>query len=135
MVTSDPTISTVLNRYADAWVAGDLAGIIDAYHDDFVLHYFGTSPLAGSHVGKAAALAILAEATARTNRELVSVVDVLAGAQLGALVVVERLGTREVRRVLLYRTEDDRLRECWLYDEDQPFVDQLWSTPAAPSTT
>jgi uncharacterized protein len=61
---------------------------------------------------------------------LVRVVDVLAGDQLGALVVVERLGpadqAREVQRVLLYRTEDDKLRECWLYDEDQRFVDRLW---------
>jgi hypothetical protein len=126
----DPTIESVLRRYAEAWVAGDLAAVIDAYHDDFVLHYFGDSPLAGSHVGKDAALAALAEATARTDRQLLEVVDVLAGTNLGALVVVERLGDREVRRVLLYRTEDDKLRECWLYDEDQPFVDHLWSTPA-----
>ena len=128
---SDPTIESVLRRYAEAWVVGDLTAIIDAYHDDFVLHYFGDSPLAGSHVGKDSALAALAEATARTNRQLVEVVDVLAGTHLGALVVTERLGPdREFRRILLYRTEDAKLRECWLYDENQPFIDHLWSTPA-----
>jgi hypothetical protein len=30
--------------------------------------------------------------------------------------------------VLLYRVEDGKLRECWLYDEDQRFIDELWST-------
>ena len=24
--------------------------------------------------------------------------------------------------------EDGKLRECWLYDEDQRFIDKLWSS-------
>lgn len=132
-VTSPHSIDQVLRRYADAWTAGDLTAVLDAYHPDFTLHYFGASPLAGTHEGRDAALKVLSEATARTNRVLVEVVDVLGGADLGALVVLERLGpdddAREVRRVLLYRTQHDKLLECWLYDEDQAFVDRLWSTP------
>jgi hypothetical protein len=44
-------------------------------------------------------------------------------------VAVERLGPerREVRRVLLCELRDGRLAECWLYDEDQPVVDALWT--------
>lgn len=126
-------IDDVLRRYADAWQAGDLAQVLALYHDDFVLHYFGESPLAGTHKGKDAALQVLGQATARSHRVLVDVVDVLAGADLGALVVVERLGegdqAREIQRVLLYRVRDGQLGECWLYDQDQRFVDQLWSTP------
>jgi hypothetical protein len=120
-------IADVLRRYADAWTAGDLATVLDLYHDDFVLHYFGESPLAGTHEGKDAALQALGLATARTDRVLVKVVDVLAGAELGALVVVENLAGREVQRVLLYRVLDGKLGECWLYDQDQRFVDRLWS--------
>jgi hypothetical protein len=123
-------VGEVLRRYARAWEAGDLAAVLGSYHDEFTLHYFGRSPLAGAHHGKETAVQVLADATARSERVLVRVVDVLAGDQLGALVVVERLGpadqAREVRRVLVYRTEDDMLRECWLYDEDQRFVDRLW---------
>lgn len=133
-VTSPHSTGEVLRRYAEAWAAGDIATVLDAYHPDFTLHYFGTSPLAGTHRGKDAALAALGEATARTDRQLIEVVDVLSGSDLGALVVVERLGTgddaREVRRILLYRTEHDALAECWLYDEDQAFVDRLWSAPS-----
>jgi ketosteroid isomerase-like protein len=121
------TIGAVLRRYADAWQAGDLAQVLGLYHDDFRLHYFGESPLAGTHDGKDAALQALGQATARTDRVLVRVVDVLEGAELGALVVVEKLAGRKVQRVLLYRVRDDKLAECWLFDEDQRFVDKLWS--------
>jgi ketosteroid isomerase-like protein len=135
---SQEPIGEVLRSYAEAWEAGDLARIVDLYHSDFVLHYFGESPLAGTHQGNDAAIAVLADATARSGRVLVRVVDRLVGERLGALVVVERLGPagrrREVQRVLVYRTEDGKLRECWLFDEDQRFVDRLWSGQDAART-
>jgi ketosteroid isomerase-like protein len=125
------TIARVLDDYCDAWRAGDLARIVDAYHDDFTLHYFGESPLAGTHRGKASALAALGEATRRSSRQLVEIVDVLAGRELGAIVAVERVGpagqTTDIRRVLVYRVRDELLVECWLYDENQRLVDALWS--------
>jgi hypothetical protein len=27
----------------------------------------------------------------------------------------------------LYRVQDEKLRECWLFDEDQRFIDSMWS--------
>lgn len=125
------TIAQVLKQYAAAWKAGDLSRALDCYHDDFTIHYFGESPLAGEHRGKPAAVAALMEATRLSNRQLLEVQDVLAGDDFGALVVTERLGpdggTREARRLLLFRVRDDKLFECWLYDEDQRAVDRLWS--------
>lgn len=124
---------TVLHRYARSWAAGDLAATLACYHPEVVIHYFGDSPLAGDHRGLDAALGALAEATARSGRVLERVVDVLVGPERSALVVEERLGAagddpgRVVQRVLVYRVEDDLLRECWLFDEDQRFVDALWS--------
>jgi len=119
----------VLRAYAQAWLADDLGAVLDAYHDDVELHYMGESPLAGTHVGRDAALAALGQASLRTDRRLVAVEDVLVGDTLGALIAVEDLGDppRRVRRVLCYRVQDAKLRECWLYDEDQRFVDRLWS--------
>jgi hypothetical protein len=60
---------------------------------------------------------------------LIDVEDVLVGDSLGALIAVEDVGNppRRVRRVLLYRVQDEKLRECWLFDEDQRFIDELWS--------
>lgn len=133
-MTAPSDTGAVLHQYAAAWQAGDLARIFDLYHDEFTLHYYGRNPLAGTHQGKAAATQALSAATARSRRVLEEVVDVLAGDRLGALVVRERLGpadgagdARRVQRVLLFRVEDGRLRECRLYDEDQRFVDRLWA--------
>jgi len=119
-----------LRSYADAWLAGDLEQVLGAYHDDIVLHYMGESPLAGTHSGKEAVFGVLGQASFRASRKLVEVEDVLVGENFGALLAIEDLGDppRRVRRVLLYRVEDGKLRECWLYDEDQRFIDGLWST-------
>ena len=34
-----------------------------------------------------------------------------------------------LERALRYRTTDDQISECWLYDHDQQLVDRAWSTP------
>lgn len=128
-----------VRRYADAWSANDIAAVIDLYSDDFVLHYFGDSPLAGDHAGKEAALAVLVEATQRSGRQLDQIEDVLTGSTFGAIVAREGVrdlnagdeggeGLRIIRRVFLYRVRDGKLVECWLYDEDQRAIDELWST-------
>ena len=120
----------VLRDYAEAWLAGDLERVLGAYHDEIVVHRGGTSPLAGTHVGKDAVVPVLGQASYRASRKLIAVEDVLVGDTFGALLATEDLGEprRRVRRVLLYRVEDGMLRECWLYDEDQRFVDTLWSS-------
>ena len=120
-----------VRRYADMWAANDLTGVFDSYHDDFVLHYFGNSPLAGDHVGKDAAIRVLVEATQRSGRQLDQIEDVLSGDTFGAIVAREGVGrggeTRVIRRVFLYLVSDGKLRECWVYDQDQQAMDELWS--------
>lgn len=119
----------VLRAYATAWLASDLDAVLASYHDDIELHYMGQSPLAGTHRGREAAFVALGQASVRTQRVLIDVEDVLVGESLGALIAVEDLGDppQRVRRVLLYRVENGKLRECWLFDEDQRFIDSLWS--------
>ena len=128
MATSEET-RRVLRAYGEAWLASDLEKVLASYHDDIELHYMGESPLAGTHRGRDAAFAVLAQASTRTSRKLIDVEDVLVGESLGALVAVEDLGDppQRVRRVLLYRVQDEKLRECWLFDEDQRFIDAMWS--------
>jgi ketosteroid isomerase-like protein len=117
----------VVQRYAGAWAAGDLAALYACYHLDFTLHYFGDSPLAGDHVGLAAAMAALAEVGRRTNRRLVKIVDAMAGPERAVIIAreaFERDGVvTELDRVLVYAIKEDLLAECWVYDGDQALVD------------
>jgi ketosteroid isomerase-like protein len=121
----------VVEAYARAWEAGDVSTLVGLYHDEFVLHYFGRSPLAGDHVGKPAALAALAKVQQLTNRKLIQVHDVLSGSEHVALLAREQWTrdgkTLDVRRVLVYHIREGKLSECWLYDEDQRSVDEFWS--------
>ena len=116
-----------VERYAAAWRLGDRAAIADCYHDDFTLHYFGENPFAGDHAGKQAALATLAKFAERTNRKLISIVDVMAGPQRAVIVAREsfqRNGRRaEFERVLVYAIRDGKLHECWVHDGDRAVVD------------
>ena len=45
-----------LQEYAEAWRAGDVARLLDAYSDDVVFHYFGDSDVAGTYEGKEATM-------------------------------------------------------------------------------
>jgi ketosteroid isomerase-like protein len=125
----DDAIYAVVRRYADAWSANDLPAIVDCYHDEVVFHYFGRSPLAGTHHGKAACLAVLKQVRERTNRRLVEIRDVLAGGRFGLIVAVEHFerdgASVDIERLLRYRVRDGKLAECWIYDEDQRRVDEF----------
>jgi len=121
----------VVRRYANAWEKNDVATIVDCYHDEVVFHYFGRSPLAGTHMGKPAALAVLKKIKQLTNRQLIEIVDVLASDKHAMILARERFErggrTLELKRVLIYHIRDGKLAECWVYDEDQRAVDEYYS--------
>ena len=58
----------------------------------------------------------------------VAVDSVMADAHRAVIIARESLTaggeTREVERVLIYRVEGEQLAECWVYDEDQRFIDR-----------
>lgn len=119
----------VAKRYARAWRTGDRVVMADCCHDDFTLHYFGDNPFAGDHVGKVAALATLTRLARHTNRQLIDIVDVMAGPHRAVIVAresFERDGqTAELERVLVYAIRDDKLHACWVYDGDRALVDRF----------
>ncbi|WCM25475.1 nuclear transport factor 2 family protein [Sphingomonas sp. QA11] len=127
--SADDDIRTVLTRYASAWCAGDLQAITSCYHDDFTLHYFGTSPLAGVHRGKGAALTALADFSRRSRRRLIEISDIAVGAKRGVILAREEIsiGGRavEIERTLIYTVRDSLLFECWVLDEDQRLIDEM----------
>ena len=124
-------VRAAVTRYATAWLAGDRAAIAACYHDEFTLHYAGQNPLAGTHRGKAAALAALAEVARRANRKLLGVNDIMAGPRRGAVLARELFSrdgrTAELDRLLVYAVRDGLLSECWVYDRDQATVDAFFA--------
>lgn len=128
MRTQEAEIRETLTRYAAAWTAGDMARIVACYHDAFTLHYAGRNPLSGDHAGKLAALTTLGEFGRRTSRQLLEVVDVMAGRERGAIIARERLivdgAPVDIERVLVYTVKDGLLHECWIYDADQALIDR-----------
>lgn len=119
----------VMKSYTDAWRSGDRVALAACYHDEFTLHYAGNNPLSGTHVGKPVALKILAEVSRRSNRKLEAIIDVMAGEQRATVIVRERFQRGEdvavLERVLVYTIRDDKLHECWVYDQDQALVDHF----------
>lgn len=115
--------------YCAAWSRGDLAAIVDLYHDEIVLHWFGRSPLAGEHRGKAAALSALGRLTQLTNRRLIEVHDILASDAHAVILARERFERDgrvvESKRVLVYHLREAKLAEAWVYDDDQRALDEL----------
>jgi len=126
--SNETAIYAAVKRYSGAWAANDLAAIVNCYHDDVVFHYFGQNPLAGTHRGKAACLAVLKKVRERTDRKLVSIRDVLVGQHFGLIIAIERFSrdgaSITIERLLRYSVRDGKLAECWIYDEDQRLVDE-----------
>ena len=87
--------------------------------------------MSGTHRGRAAALAALAEVARRANRKLLGIDDVMAGPRRGAILVRELFSrgdrTAELERLLVYAVRDGLLSECWVYDRDQATVDSFFA--------
>lgn len=109
-------VESVARRYADAWLKNDLEVLIDSYHDEVVFHYFGRSPLAGTHRGKAACLALLKKVRERTNRQLLEIHDILASDKHAVILARERFErdgrVLELNHALMYHVRDAKLAEC-----------------------
>ena len=126
------TPGTVVRAYTDAWLAGDIATVLDLYADDIVLHYGGANPLTGDHRGKDAAVTVLLAVQEKTQRVPTEVIDVMEGTTYAAAWVREQWvvdgESVELMRLLTYRVADGKLAECWLFDHDQALVDRAFSS-------
>ncbi len=117
----------VVRDYCDAWLAGDVAALFDAYHDDVVLEWAGAHDLAGTHRGKDAALTALITLQAATDRKVVRVHDVTVGERSVVALVTEQWArdevTLELDRALEYTVADGLILTCRIYESDQAAVD------------
>lgn len=128
-MSQDAEIRAVIDKYAEALLANDIATILDSYAEDIVLHWNGHHALSGHHRGKEAAVKALIAFAQRTKRKFLSFSARVYGPERGGLISREALGTGdarvEVERVLIYAVRDERITDCWVYDADQELIDRL----------
>lgn len=126
--------ASVVRRYMDAFLRGDRDAAFELLAEDVVWHIPGRSMLAGEHRGRggfAEAIDSLVRATDGSYR--IELQDLLAGERYAAVVVDAscRRAERDLswRRVALFRVEDGRIAEEWLFEEDQYAVDAHFGEP------
>lgn len=117
-----------MRRYLDAMQSGDRERAFGFFADDIVLHVPGRSPYAGARRGRHAVIEYIRAALEHTDDVEVTLIDMLASDRHVALIVQERLegGGRvlDMRRTNVYRVQNDRIAEVWIFESDQYAVDE-----------
>lgn len=132
MNTDTPQNFEIVRRYFDAVARGDLAAVGEAFAADVDWHQPGQGSLSGLHRGRAAVFALLGQFMARSGGSfrIDSVGPLMAQGDLVAAPLhfrAEKAGASlSMAGVDLLRIADGRIREVWLFSEDQPAEDAFW---------
>ncbi len=124
--------SEVMAAYAAAWESGDPERAWRFYADDVVMHLPGRGSLAGDHRGRDAVIGVIQALLARTSDGAVDVevVDQLISGDRVAMVVREHVVRNgehlELRRVNLYKIEDDKIVDIDIFEASQYEVDEFF---------
>ena len=112
---------------------GDWDAGVGHFADDVLIRIPGNSAMAGEHRGREVARRYIetARALSREHDVEVEVLDMLVGEERVALLVTERFHTADgpvvIRRCNVYRWEDARIAEIWIFEADQHAVDALFA--------
>ena len=126
------TTTDLIGEYIACARSGDWERAFGFFADDIRIRIPGRSGLAGEHTGRDVARDYIEQARALSGEHEVEVelVDTLASDTRVALIVTERFHTAdgpvEIRRCNVYRWEDDRIAEIWIFEADQHAVDALF---------
>lgn len=122
----------IVRRYFDAVARGDLEAVGDAFSSDIEWHQPGSGALSGLHRGKEAVFALLGqfmERSAGTFR-IDAIGPLMAQGDLVATSLhfrAEKPGASiSMSGVDILRIADERIREVWLFSEDQAAEDAFW---------
>ncbi len=122
----------LIRDFAAAALGGDYDAVKSFYDEGVVVHFPGRSKLAGTYSGREALFDEFAGKVAELSDtfEIREVLDVLAS-DTRALALMrehfERDGeTLDTVRALLYRIEDSKIKEVWIFDSDQYAVDAFF---------
>jgi uncharacterized protein len=118
----------VMQRYLKTMQSGGRDRAFGFFADDIVLHVPGRSPYAGERRGRYAVMEYLHAALEHTDDVEVTLIDMLSSDRHVALIVQERLQrgdqVLDMRRTNVYRVQNERIAEVWIFESDQYAVDE-----------
>ena len=123
----------LVRRLFDAFRARDLAAIVATVPDDLVWHFPGRrGRLAGTHRGRDAVLAFLADVSALTGDTFHLDLEDVTASDRHAVALFRGHGTRDGKVLdnptcLRIRIDEGRLVEVWEFVWDLYAVDEFWA--------
>ncbi|QMV73688.1 nuclear transport factor 2 family protein [Comamonas piscis] len=122
----------IVRAYFDAAARGDLEAVGAAFSDDIEWHQPGKGTLSGLHQGKAAVFALLGQFMQRSGGSfrIDAVGPLMAQGDLVSTPLhfcAEKAGAAmAMSGIDVLRIENGRIREVWLFSEDQGAEDAFW---------
>lgn len=122
----------IVRAYFDAAARGDLEAVGAAFSDDIEWHQPGKGTLSGLHQGKAAVFALLGQFMQRSGGSfrIDAVGPLMAQGDLVSTPLhfcAEKSGAAmAMSGIDVLRIENGRIREVWLFSEDQDAEDAFW---------
>ncbi|MGP3690585.1 nuclear transport factor 2 family protein [Streptomyces sp. IBSNAI002] len=124
---------TVFHAYYESLTGGDMERLAGLFADGVVWHQPGAGTLSGEYRGRSEVLALFGEFMERSGGTFrLAVDDVMANGPLVAATV--RFSARRPDRepidmsgVDLFRIEDGRIAEVWLFSGEPAAEDLFWS--------
>lgn len=122
----------IFNAYNNALIAGDFDAVFATMADDIVWHQPGNHSMSGLKEGKAVLGAHLGGFSAVTNGTFkvltnwVSDNGDLVAANVTFVGIHENGKEINMNGIDLFRMEDDKIKEVWLFSSDQAEEDAFW---------
>ena len=122
----------IFNAYNNGLIAGDFPAVFAAMAEDIIWHQPGKNGLSGTVVGQEPLGAHLAQFAEKTNGTFKVLTNWVS--DNGDLVAanVTFVGTRadgeelNMNGIDLFRMEDGKIKEVWLFSSDQAAEDAFW---------
>ena len=122
----------IFNTYNQALIAGDFPGVFETMADDIVWNQPGTHSISGTVVGKDQLGPHLAKFAEKTNGTFKVITNWVSDNKDLIAANVTFLGTRadgtelNMNGIDLFRIEDGKIKEVWLFSSDQAEEDSFW---------
>lgn len=122
----------IFNRYNEALIAGDFPAVFDTMADDIIWHQPGNHTISGTVVGKEKLGVHLATFGQKTNGTFKVLTNWVSDNNDLVAAHVTFLGTRpdgvelNMSGIDLFRIENGKIQEVWLFSSDQGTEDAFW---------